>query len=122
MLNCFNKGPKPNNRFEKFLADDETEEIATSDNTSSISDFSFGAEKWSAKKITKIFEQLQSEKNHKRTLKIIEKGLHMIVYEVPDKPDLVIQFVAKGLELINYEKGILESIKRLRILEESDAS
>jgi len=96
----------------------EDEEVATSDNTSSISDFSFGNDKWSTKKLSEIFKRLSQEKNPKRITRIVEKGIHQIVYEAADQPDLIIKFVTNSLERVNLEKNILDSVKRLRILEE----
>ena len=96
----------------------EDEEAATSDNTSSISDFSFGNDKWSTKKLSEIFKRLSQEKNPKRITRIVEKGIHQIVYEAADQPDLIIKFVTNSLERVNLEKNILDSVKRLRILEE----
>ena len=115
-------GAQNKNRFGGFIShSNEEEEVATSDNTSSISDFSFGDEKWSIKKISDVFKRLNQEQNPKRITRIVEKGLHQIVYESPDKPELVIKFATLALERVNVEKGILDSLKRLRILEEVNA-
>jgi hypothetical protein len=74
------------------------------------------------KKISDIFKRLSEESNPKRIAKIVEEGLHRVIYEIPDKPDLVLKFVTLALGRVNVEKEILESIKTLRILEEVDGS
>ncbi|CAI2371959.1 unnamed protein product [Moneuplotes crassus] len=113
----------PNQRFQGFLQDsNEEEEVDTSDKTSSVSDFSLGDEKWSNKKINSIFKRLEKEKNQRKITQIIEKALHKIVYEIPDKPELVVKFSTKALPMINLEKTVLDTIKRLRIFDEIDHS
>ena len=117
------KKQKPNpsqteNRFANLSSTPMEEEVPTSDNTSTVSDFSFGNEKWSAKKISDIFSRLSKENDPKRVARIVEKGIHQIVYEAAEKPELIIKFVTCALERVNLEKNVLDSIKRLRILEE----
>lgn len=119
--NKASKNVKQDNRFAELDQEQqEGEDPATSDNTSSISDFSFGEDQWSLKKISDVFKRLSSEQNPKRITRIVEKGLHQICYEAHDKPEFIIRFVTCALERINVEKGILDSVKRLRILEEVD--
>ena len=123
-LKSFQKSSKEQsnrNRFGSFINNGSDEDVATSDNTSSISDFSFGTEKWNLEKISDVFSRLRKKTNAKRISKIVEKGLHTIVYEAPDQPDLIINFVTNSLKQVNLEKGILDTIKRLRILEETNA-
>ena len=72
------------------------------------------------KKISDIFKRLSQEKNQKKIFDIVEKGLHQIVYEVPDQPELIIKFVTNALQKVNLEKGILDTVKRLRIFDEAE--
>jgi hypothetical protein len=106
------------NRFANLANLPMDEEVPTSDNTSTLSDFSFGDEKWSMKKISDIFSRLSKESDPKRIARIVEKGIHQIVYEAAEKPELIVKFVTCALERVNLEKNVLDSIKRLRILEE----
>ena len=103
------KRKKEGNRFKGF--EEESEE------SEEISDFSFGKSGWSKKKLDEIFEKVKKEKDRGRVRKILEKGLHMVVYE--GKEELVTEYVEKAIRMINYEKGILDTVKRLRIVEES---
>ena len=54
------------NRFGSFInQENEEEDAPTSDNTSSISDFSFGKGKWTQKKINDVFAKIDKEQNIK---------------------------------------------------------
>ena len=83
-----------------------------------VSDFSFGKGQWSAKRVEDVFQRLHKEKDPARVRKIVEKGLYKVVYEEP-KADTVLLYAEKALKTVNYEKGILDALRRLRVLEES---